>query len=233
HGLALDTRTVAVQLERGARSGIGVAAFEHGGFVVDGGSRAMDLDDGAGVPPLIARMAFPSRWRVLLVRDGARLGVHGDRERSAFETLERYSDDEAAYLCRLVMMRLLPGLAEHDLKSFGDAVSEVQRRVGDHFAPAQGGRYASADVAGVLQWLANNGAAGIGQSSWGPTGFALCETESEARRLSRAAAKAAGGAQTIQISIHAARNTPGTIGSSDVPRETPQHERTAEAMHSP
>ena len=37
HGLPLDVRGDAIRLERGARSGVGIGLFDHGGLVVDGG----------------------------------------------------------------------------------------------------------------------------------------------------------------------------------------------------
>ena len=36
------------------------------------------------------------------------------------------------------------------MAEFGPSITEVQRIVGDHFAPAQGGRFASSRVADVL-----------------------------------------------------------------------------------
>ena len=62
--------------------------------------------------------------------------------------------------------------------------ADIQISLGDYFAPAQGGaRYTSAKVAAVMDALARHGARGIGQSSWGPTGFAFAESDDEARRL--------------------------------------------------
>jgi predicted sugar kinase len=45
--------------------------------------------------------------------------------------------------------------------------------IGDHFAPVQGGRFMSKPVGEVLAWLTAQGLGGVGQSSWGPTGFAV------------------------------------------------------------
>jgi len=178
-GIAVDPATVGGALERGARSGIGVAAFLAGGFVVDGGRRP-----GGGVPPVIARLPFPEDWRVVLMLDDAHVGVHGAEEVEAFRTLAPMADDAVAHLCRLVLIRLLPGLAEADLGSVGDALTEIQARIGDHFAPAQGGRrFASPKVAAALEAAAAAGAAGVGQSSWGPTGFALVGSEAAADNL--------------------------------------------------
>jgi predicted sugar kinase len=35
----------------------------------------------------------------------------------------------------------------------------------------------------VLDWLRGKGITGLGQSSWGPTGFAFVSTESEGKEL--------------------------------------------------
>src|SRR5258708_25991378 len=83
----------------------------------------------------------------------------------------------ASHLCRLMLMQALPAMAERDIESFGNAIGELQRITGDYFAPAQGGRFASPAVAEVLAWFESQGIAGIGQSSWGPTGFAIVAGE--------------------------------------------------------
>jgi beta-ribofuranosylaminobenzene 5'-phosphate synthase len=78
------------------------------------------------------------------------------------------------------LMQALPALAEHDLLAFGAAIRELQEKTGDYFAPVQGGRYASPHVAEALKYLAMQGAVCYGQSSWGPTGFAIFSNELEA-----------------------------------------------------
>jgi beta-ribofuranosylaminobenzene 5'-phosphate synthase len=94
------------------------------------------------------------------------------------------SEADAARLCHLILMKALPALAEHDLASFGAAITELQNRLGDYFAPVQGGaRFMSPDVAAVLNVLDGAGAFGVGQSSWGPTGFAFAPNPDEAERM--------------------------------------------------
>jgi predicted sugar kinase len=85
-------------------------------------------------------------------------------------------------------MKMLPAVAEEDIVNFGSAISEIQSCVGGYFAPAQGGSaFTSPDVEAVLTALDGAGAVGIGQSSWGPTGFAFAASEGEAARLARLA----------------------------------------------
>jgi beta-ribofuranosylaminobenzene 5'-phosphate synthase len=179
HGLPLDARHDAIRLRRGARSGVGIALFEHGGLVVDGG-----VGPGTEVAPIIARMALPEHWRILLVLDPDLHGLNGAGERDAFARLPALPEAAAARLCHLLLMQALPALAESDLENFGVAVSAMQEILGDHFAPMQGGRrFTSERVGACLEALKRAGAHATGQSSWGPTGFAFAGSPEEASRL--------------------------------------------------
>ncbi len=179
HGLPLDVRGDAIRLGRGARSGVGIGLFDHGGLVVDGGRGPLTT-----AAPVVSRMPFPDQWRILVVLDPHRQGVHGADERDVFSKLAPFSDAEAAHLCRLVLMKALPALAECDIAGFGSAIKEMQMLIGDYFAAIQGGsRFSSPDVAAALAVLEDEGAHGIGQSSWGPTGFAFAPSVEEADRL--------------------------------------------------
>jgi len=181
-GLDLDARGIAGLLDRGARSSIGIATFEQGGVVLDGGRGDSDEP-----PPVLSRLPFPEHWRVLLIFDHGRQGLHGPEESAAFRRLAPFPAAQAAHLCRLVLMVALPALAEENLDRFGGAVAELQRAIGDYFEPVQGARYMSRSVADVLAWLEAEGIAGIGQSSWGPTGFGLVGSEADAASLLAAA----------------------------------------------
>jgi beta-RFAP synthase len=201
HDLPLDVVADAMRLERGARSGVGIGLFHQGGVVVDGGR-----GPNAAPAPIIARMPFPDRWRILLILDPSRQGKHGAEERAAFEGLAPFSSAAAAHLCRLLVMKALPSLAESDLAEFGSAITEMQERLGDYYAPAQGGsRFMSPDVGAVIDALAAAGACGIGQSSWGPTGFAFAPSQADAERL-LAIARRCANAQGLDIRICAGLN---------------------------
>lgn len=178
-GLERSAKEIGELVDRGARSAIGIAAFEQGGFVFDGGKGASSHP-----PPVIAHVPFPESWRVLLILDRNAVGVHGDRETKAFATLPPMPAQNAAHLCRIALMRLLPGLLEHDLDAFGDGLTEVQEIVGGYFAAAQGGSaWSSPAVGRIAGRMGEMGAKGIGQSSWGPTGFAFVPSEAAAARL--------------------------------------------------
>jgi beta-ribofuranosylaminobenzene 5'-phosphate synthase len=202
YGLSLTAREVAALTARGARSGIGIGAFEQGGLLLDGGRGAQTV-----VPPLLVRMDFPADWRVLLIFDNGTTGVHGGYEIEAFRTLPEFPAELSAALCRRVLMQALPAVAEQDLTAFGEAIHEIQCRVGDYFAAAQGGRrFTSAAVSDVLEWLQGQGVACIGQSSWGPTGFAVLENEASARHLRDMLEARYAGQKALQFMTCRARN---------------------------
>ena len=168
----------AARLDRGNRSGVGLSAFTEGGLIVDGGRGP----DGVA-PPVIARLPYPEAWRIILILDSSMAGVHGAPEVEAFRNLPRFPEAQAAEICRIVLMQVLPAVALAEPKGFGTGITRIQDLIGDHFAPHQGGRYASAAVAQALAQASAQGVPGYGQSSWGPTGFVLMPSEAEARSL--------------------------------------------------
>lgn len=162
--------------ERGLRSGIGLHGFVHGGLIVDGGRRTS-----RGIPPLLVRQDFPPDWGILVVIPGPFLGLHGPAEIQAFAQLSPLPRSLTDRLCHLVLLGLLPAVLEHDLISFGRAVSELQEHVGNHFSPAQGGPFARPAVESIVRYLEGEGLSGIGQSSWGPAIYAFTDDPVERR----------------------------------------------------
>jgi beta-ribofuranosylaminobenzene 5'-phosphate synthase len=205
-GLSLTPQQIGDLAGRGARSAIGMAAFESGGFIVDGGRGKLDQP-----PPVLIQTPFPEDWRVLLVLDARAQGAHGDRETQAFAQLPPFPDALAERLCRLVLMQLVPGLKEADIVAFGAALTEIQSIVGGHFAAAQGGSpWTSPAVGEMLKRAAALGATGIGQTSWGPTGFGFVPSTDVADRLYHSLvedAKAGG----LEVAIVRGRNAGAAI----------------------
>jgi len=184
-GLEVATPTLAAWLGRGQRSGVGIAGFDLGGLLVDGGPGR------GGLPaPLLARLPLPESWRVVVVLDERTQGLSGACEVNAIAALPPLPQAHAAELCHQVLMRVLPGAASGEFAPFAAGVNRVQELLGAHFAPAQGGSaWTSASVGRLLQWVRGHAGdqAAVGQSSWGPTGFAIVPSAAAAQHLLDAA----------------------------------------------
>jgi len=159
---------------RGRRSAVGVHGFAHGGLIVEAGKRGDE-----GIAPLVVHAVLPEEWRIVTVLPAGHSGLHGDAECRAFDQLPA-SDSARDRLCRLVLLEMIPALRVGDFPMFAEAVYEFNARVGELFAPIQGGRYAQPLIADGIRKLRCLGVRGVGQSSWGPAIFALVEDEDRA-----------------------------------------------------
>ncbi|MFT4506267.1 beta-ribofuranosylaminobenzene 5'-phosphate synthase family protein [Caballeronia sp. 15711] len=208
-GRTASTAELARLLGRGARSGIGTLGFDHGGLIVDSGSSARSgAHHEPHVPSILTRLPFPDAWRILLVDDTRQEGLHGNEERRALATLAPFPKELAAHLCHLVLMLVLPGIAEHDFDAFAKGISELQQTIGEYFAPAQGGVFSSPTVAAAINAAkaATQHRAGIGQTSWGPTGFAFVQNAQDAERALAAATDVTRGIAGAMCSVAAGSN---------------------------
>ncbi|MFW5447801.1 MAG: beta-ribofuranosylaminobenzene 5'-phosphate synthase family protein [Methylophagaceae bacterium] len=206
HNISANTRDIAEQLGRGARSGIGIATFDQGGFIIDGG-----LGKSSTTPPLLTHYDFPQNWRVVLIMDNNSQGIHGEQELLAFENLAAFPLSDSQAICHHVLMKLLPAIIEQEIDLFGQAITDIQSLIGDHFAPAQGGRYTSQQVASLLNHAQKAGHTGIAQSSWGPTGCIFVESDAAANQL------------VSQLSHYAKQQTPEYRGLSFIITQANDH----------
>jgi beta-ribofuranosylaminobenzene 5'-phosphate synthase len=173
HGQSPDPAAMARMAGRGARSAVGLWTFALGGFVVEGGRRR----GAEGPAPLLTRHAMPDEWRCVLAIPAAEPGLSGGAEEAAFADL-RPDPGRSAQIAHIVLTALLPALAERDLPEFGAALTRLQRLVGDAFAPIQGGTF-HPRAAPLVDALLRLGAAGAGQSSWGPAVYGIVGSEEE------------------------------------------------------
>lgn len=200
---------LAARVARGQRSALGIHGFAHGGFLVEAGKRPSEL-----VSPLVARVAFPENWRLVLAIPSAEPGLHGPAEIAAFRRLQTEGVSlPTDTLCRLVLLGMLPALTAGDLPTFGEALYEFNRKVGEAFASVQGGPYAGPRVTQLVEWLRRQGVRGVAQSSWGPAVAGIVENEDEAQQL-MAAVDSSGVSALAQIHFTRARNQRATIHAS-------------------
>src|SRR5256712_5863696 len=130
---------------------------------------------------------MPPAWRSVVVVPRGQPGLAGDEEAAAFARLPPPPAREVERVAHLVLMQLLPALADADLPAFGAALAEVQRITGGWFAPVQGGVFAPGETAQLVARLGEWGAVGVGQSSWGPAVYGIVGEEAASRALAERA----------------------------------------------
>jgi len=214
HDAYVDARTAAPDLGRGGRSGVGVATFEGGGFVVDAGHPTERFttappERGAWeVPEPVVQRDVPADWRFLLVTPDVDPGRHGATEDASMRTaVERADPGIADDIAGLLTRRVLPAVAERDLGAFGSAVARLGRLNGAWYADEQGGVYRP-PAGALVDALGDDPAIrGAGQSSWGPTVYGVTHVKDTA--AARAAGEAALDAAGVdgRVRVAAPRNT--------------------------
>ena len=171
----LPATDLATRVGRGARSAIGVHGFDRGGLLVDAGKLP-----GEAVAPLLAHVALPREWRVVLFAPPSAGCWHGEHERAAFATAVGGDTNTPRRLAEEV---IVPAAERGDIDAFGEAAHEFNRRAGEPFAAVQGGPYASHPLAELIADVRACGVRGVGQSSWGPTVFAVAPDSDTALSL--------------------------------------------------
>jgi beta-ribofuranosylaminobenzene 5'-phosphate synthase len=216
HGRNLTVTDLARMVGRGGTSGIGTAAFESGGFILDGGHRFGEgceksnfrpsaASRGVSPPPVLARHDFPQDWKILLAIPTTPAGVSGKTETEIFRNHCPVPLAEVRELCHEVMMRMLPGIVERDLDLFGSSINAVQdlgfKKVELGLQPPQ--------VTGLIDVLRESGAAGAGLSSFGPAVYAVGDTDMQGlRQAAETFMKESSGGTTL---ITRARNKGATV----------------------
>ncbi|MDD1661441.1 MAG: chorismate pyruvate-lyase family protein [Methanomicrobiales archaeon] len=218
-GRSLAVPELARMAGRGGTSGIGTGAFEHGGFIVDGGHafgsagekkdfRPSSASEGVRPAPVIARHDFPADWRIVLATPGFPAGASGEREMDIFRRACPVPLGEVRETCHEVLMRMLPGVVDHDLDLFGSAVNRIQdlgfKRVEISLQPPE--------IPRLIDVMKGAGAACAGMSSFGPTVYAV--TDSDAARILRAAEEFMADHSGGEAWISAPRNSGAMVRST-------------------
>jgi len=126
--LQVNPRELARILGRGSTSGIGVAAFENGGFILDAGhSFGSGQDKQTFLPsraaeappaPIIFQTEFPSDWIIDLVVPLHGTGLSGQEEIDFFQTHCPIDRRETESIAHIVLSLILPGVIECNIDTF-------------------------------------------------------------------------------------------------------------------
>jgi beta-ribofuranosylaminobenzene 5'-phosphate synthase len=183
YGLNKSVRELAVAVGRGGTSGIGVAAFENGGFIVDGGHRFKDKGGfmpSAACPappgPVLFREDFPE-WDMVVAIPKDK-GMHDQEEIDTFKKFCPIPIEEVREISHVVLMQMVPAVIEKDIVSFGAAVNHVQT-VG--FNKRENLIWPEF-VKNIASFMRSR-SYGAGVSSFGPVVYSFVDNKSEGRRL--------------------------------------------------
>ena len=172
----------AARTGRGRRSRLGMAGFFRGGLLFDAGH--------GGGP--VASVPAPDEWRAVVVTPDDGAAVAGSAEQAALDDLPPYPAALAARLRSLAETELPRAVRGANLPAFTRLLGDYGTRVGRHFAPLQGGVFASPTI---RDWADRRAAAGESlpvQSSWGPTACVVCGA-ADAERVADGARDVCGG----------------------------------------
>lgn len=169
---------LALSVGRGQRSAVGTYGFAAGGLIVEGGK----LPD-EPIAPLECRLPLPEAWRFVLVQPPAAAGLSGSAEQTAFDRLPPVPQQVTRDLQDEIHLQMLPAVREADFARFSDSVYRYGRLAGLCFAAVQGGPYNGPRLSSIVDRIRALGVTGVGQSSWGPTLFALLPGQQEAREF--------------------------------------------------
>jgi beta-RFAP synthase len=211
YGFSCSPARAALLTGRGKRSGIGIESFAGGGFIVDAGAGSENS------PLTLFRADFPANWRIITVLPpDVSKGLNGRSESRAFMDMPEADPSSAKEICHIVMMMLLPALLENKLDIFGEAVGRIQEITGENFAGVQSGRFASPMAEDIFQKMGELGAAGMGQSSWGPLIYGFANGEKRAAAVASGLKKYFSGAEVLSggrlgVSVVSGRNNGALI----------------------
>jgi len=173
YDLELTHSEMGFVVERGGTSGIGIAAFSQGGFIVDGGHAKSEKSSflpssaskGVNPPPVIARYDFPD-WDILITIPHCK-HISGNDEVKLFQTLCPMSITDVQAISHIVLLKLMPSIVENDIVSFGEAIDQIQT-LGWKKVEIEN---QDAIIRQTMDFLRKNGGHGVGLSSWGPAIF--------------------------------------------------------------
>ncbi len=169
---------LALSVGRATRSAVGTYGFLLGGLVMEQGKRSdepMSLLD--------CRIDMPGAWRFLLLRPLEGRGISGTAETEAMQALPAVPEEVTQALINEAATRMIPAAATSNFALFAESLYRYGQMAGNCFAAKQGGPYNGPVLTSLVEVIRQCGAVGVGQSSWGPTIFTICDSQGSAEAL--------------------------------------------------
>jgi beta-ribofuranosylaminobenzene 5'-phosphate synthase len=183
YDLDFSVEDVSLIMGRGTITAMGVYAFKTGGFIVEGGFKVDSRTK--MVPPLIFHGAVPKNWLfVIAIPNESRQKIAQMRENEDeilgnLKVMPKELSDE---LSRLVLVKLMPAFVEKDLKSFGEALTAFNQKLGKFWRSYQEGTYCNQVVEEGVKIMLRKSSLAC-QTSWGPTFYTIVKGKAAAENL--------------------------------------------------
>lgn len=161
---------VAKILGRGKVSGIGTYIFQYGGLIIDSGKDKIEE-----FPKLHARIEFPENWYFIITLPSEGRGLSEEEEEKIFSQNINIPEELVFKAQEILYRQFVPAIIDKDIEKFGKALTELQIIVGKMFINVQKDIYNPSCIK-VINILKKLDVLGIGQSSWGPTIYALIDS---------------------------------------------------------
>ncbi|MEM2925511.1 MAG: GHMP kinase [Halobacteria archaeon] len=185
YDLNLSIEEVALIVQRGTITALGVYALKVGGFIVEGGFKIDKREK--MVPPLIFHRTIPEDWYFIVAipyKPREHIMREREREDDVLKELKVMPREMSSELSRIVLMKIIPSIIEGDLKSFGEGLTLFNAILGDFWREYQGGRYCHSIVEEGINLLLSKAYCAC-QSSWGPAFYGIVKGEKKASALAR------------------------------------------------
>ncbi len=185
--LGYSIRDLAALLGRGLVSGIGTAAFEKGGFIVDSGrflnnnKILHEPKKGDDLPRVVYWAKLPRNWYFITI---VPMNIQGlsEREEKRILSLPEKPPIEFQYeLYKTLLLEMIPAISERNAKKFGKALTKIQLLTGKYFSRHQQGIFCCKETETIVNLLLKYGVYGVGQSSWGPVAYGIIDDRKKAR----------------------------------------------------
>jgi len=186
YGLKLTIEQIALTMQRGAITSLGVHAFNVGGFIVEGGFRVDQREK--MIPPLIFHQAVPNNWLFVIAiakEPQEKIVKMRENEDHILRNLKLMPKETSDMLSRIVLVKIIPSIVENDLKSFGEGLTAFNSELGKFWNEYQCGRtYCHPVVEDAIKIMLKRSTCAC-QTSWGPTIYGIVDRQNQAELLTK------------------------------------------------
>lgn len=193
YGLDATVRDLARIVGRGGTSGIGVAAFERGGLILDAGHSfgpgkekeefLPSSQSTAPPPPVLFRADLPDEWVFDIIVPESTPGLFGESEIEFFRRNCPLDPSETCRIAHVVLSCILPAAVERDIATFARGINLLttlgfKRKETD--IQSQRGKTLITRLGKVI-----GSASAVSISSFGPSIFIVGDSKARDRYIDR------------------------------------------------